>query len=212
MKILFAACLALSVSQVAVALTVDEGSYLDDAAFESQTFVLDPGRNTVTGHQFNTTSGLDWDSFRFRVLPGLEVTGITVTYSNVQLLGGTTVLRDGTGLNKCLSAQGACSRLVNSYQLAASDPSQSILWANLANPAVQNTQTVIFPGQMPLTLGYYQITDLALSKNGLGGSWDYTYAFDVASSTVIPLPPAGLLLGTALVGVALRRRRSKAAV
>lgn len=207
MKILFSAFVALTFSQMSAALTVNEDDFVNDAAFESQTFVLDLGSNAVTGHQDNTSGSIDFDKFRFRVLPGLAVKEMTLTYSNIQLLSATTVLRDGTELAKCVSSRGPCNRLANSYQLAANDPSQAILWANLANSVFQNTETVIFPDQMPLTVGHYLVNDLALSKSGAGGSWDYTYAFNVVPTTVISLPPAGFLLGTALIGVSLRRRK-----
>lgn len=197
---IMAAALAL-LTGPAHAVPVSYNESTDGDLDISVNFVFDAGANEISGNtQFEgTISGIlrDIDDFTFDVQPGQSIDSITYEFSNVLLGPDTTVLfirfnpRD-----------------------AAFDPLFTEEEVDILNGT--SPVSIFDDGELPLLDGAYSwINNIGVSgpRGGFsGGSWDYTFTFDVSGETTtnVSEPTTLAILGLGLVGLGFARRRRSA--
>lgn len=139
-------------------------------------FTLDVGLNTISGSDAFTTSGFDVDAFSVVVPVGMSLTSVTYGFSNVNLLPGTTNLGFGN---------------------ATIDNGTTVIDLYSTNIVTATSPISMFSSLLPLSANNYGLSN-NLRRQGDGGTWDYTWTFEVAA---VPIPPALWLFGSGLLGL-----------
>ena len=200
------AVLGLSISSVNAALVNYDEAVSGDLIHLATTFNFDTsGVNSVSGSTEWASSGFDSDAFFFYLADGLQITDVSVVWSNPSLAN----LPNG-GLSWSFLAQAFSPPPLSSTTL--------LLSAIHLPSSVAVTETVI-------VVAPYTGADRYWLSNGTGRSnatdpllpWHVSASYDMSFTTAaipaVPVPAAVWLFGTALIGlVGFSKRKARIAV
>ena len=188
------ALLGLSISSVNAALVNYDETVGGDLINGATTFNFDTaGVNSVSGSTEWASSGFDSDGFFFNLADGLQITDVSVVWSNPSLAN----LPNG-GLSWSFLAQAFSPPPLSSTTL--------LLSAIHLPSSVAVTETVI-------VVAPYTGADRYWLSNGTGRSnatdpllpWhvsaSYDMSFTIAAIPAVPVPPAVWLFGTGILGL-----------
>ena len=146
-------------------------------------FNFDIGSNTISGSTEYSLNNVDSDNFWFALPVGSELVSISYEFYNLNLLPNTQALSSGYNL----------------YNDIYSD----LGYINFS--VINDISPILFLASYPIGEGEYLMTSSALWV-GDGGSWDYTWTFEV---NTVPVPGAVWLFGSGLIGLIGIARRKK---
>ncbi|WP_425613651.1 hypothetical protein NA78x_003486 [Anatilimnocola sp. NA78] len=142
---------------------------------------LDLGINTVSGTTGFGGSYLDFDSFRFTIAPGQQLTAINLDLANIS---GSSVISAGWGFYR-----------VSPVPVFLGDISAS------------SQPNSVIPSVFPQGAGIYSISASSLAGTG---PRSYTFNFEVASTATTPEPASCVIWGVlGIAGLVAARRRKK---
>lgn len=187
----------LSSSVNAATINFDEAvsGDIEDVIGLNDFFTFGIGVNTISGStklyidEAAGTFDVDHDAFEFEVVTGSQINSITYSFTNVDVLPGTTAL--GLGMD------GPPYLGFWSIDVTSDLSPQAIL-----------IDEVPFPEGV-YGFGYYLETGGSLSV--YGGSWDYTLTFEVGEARTVPESAFLSLMVLGLTAIGYRRRQIKLA-
>ena len=193
---LFLSCIELvSAAPLNYNESIDGDIRANSTLYASTVFDFDIGSNTVSGnsHIYTSTSvpantsTHDPDSFFFTLPAGSELIAVSYAYSNLDMLPDTSTL---------------LTRFHLSNETGSLHEYFTIDFIDDASPLSA------FTSSLPTGENIYKMDNdgYAVTIVG-GGSWDYTWTFDVVA---VPIPAAVWLFGSGLIGLIGIARRKKA--
>jgi hypothetical protein len=144
------------------------------------------GVNTVSGNMGSTSFSSDNDGFFFILPDGSQIVSVSYWFGNINLLPDTSLLVTRFNLQ-------TETRSINEYFNINIINDTSPLSAFSSSPPIE-ADTYLMRGD-----------GISHTSNG-GGTWDYTWTFEVAA---VPIPAAAWLFGSgllSLIGVARRKK------
>lgn len=157
----------------------------------SKVLELDIGINTVTGSTVVSSFRTDLDSF-FIIFPaGSQLISISYEFRNLDLIPDT-------------------SFLIKRFQFFNYYKSTNELWTidliNDTSPLSAFSSSLPVPS-LPIEEDIYKLKNEGYAYTSLGGgSWDYTWTFEV---TTVPIPATVWLFGSGIIGLIGIARRKK---
>ncbi|MBT8446389.1 MAG: hypothetical protein KJO38_04520 [Gammaproteobacteria bacterium] len=194
---LYVLAMLLAVGPASALVVWDEAVDGDLATNLGLQVVVETGTNVIRGTATDRV-GLptDSDQFLFQIPTGAELLSASYSYSLADFEAGTTTLHTGLGIGD-----------LNTYGVLSPFQLIRIIDGGVVVPS--GTFGLSF-NYTPLA-GYYRFDNTASARSADGGgSWDWEVTLEVGSS-VVPLPAAAWLFGSALsclAGWSLSRARS----